>query len=166
MTLAGQERPHIPAQPVQAQQREHDVVDEGLLREQGEDLVGPRKPEMHALLRRQLEQLLTEQLHRTGVGRKVARHQIEERGLAGAVRADDQPPLSRHHAERDLLRRGQAAKALVEADHFERGRHTRRSFLGVRQRSHSCRSPGTKPNGMNMMTITKIAPSSEFQRSM
>ena len=36
----------------------------------------------------------------------------------------------------------------------------------ARSRAHSCRRPGTSPNGMNMMTITKIAPSSEFQRSM
>ena len=48
------------------------------------------------------------------------------------------------------------ARSVLPADCFPAGR----------KRVHNCRTPGTMPNGMNMMTMTKIAPSSEFQRSM
>ena len=37
--------------------------------------------------------------------------------------------------------------------------------IPTQQRVHSCFTPGTRPNGMNRMTITKIAPSSVFHRS-
>ena len=37
--------------------------------------------------------------------------------------------------------------------------------LAWRKRIHNCRKPGTSPCGMNTTTITKTAPSNEFQRS-
>ena len=36
--------------------------------------------------------------------------QVEERGLAGAVGADDQAPLARRDLERDVVDGGQAAE--------------------------------------------------------
>src|SRR2546421_7959082 len=99
---------------MEAEQTEHYVVDQRLFRKQREDLIGARKPEMHALLRWQPEQFLPEQFHRSRVRRKIAGNQIKQRGLAGAVRADDQPPLTRHYRERNLPGRRQAAEALVQ----------------------------------------------------
>ena len=62
---------------------------------------------------------------------------------------------------------GRPPKRFCRFVDLERGRHEGRSagFSGRFQRAHSCRTPGTMPNGMNMMTTTKIAPSSVFQRS-
>ena len=67
---------------------------------------------------------------------------------------------------------GRPPKRLFRPHDFERGTSMRGASCGALgffaarcQRIHSCRTPGTMPNGMNMMTITKIAPSSEFQRS-
>ena len=120
MALAGEEGPHVPAHLVEAEQRQHHVVAERLFRKQGENLVRAREAEMHALLRRQLEQFLTEQLHGAGIGREIAGDEIEQRGFSRAVRSDDQPPLAGHHRERDLLGGGQAAEALVEVRDFER----------------------------------------------
>ncbi len=75
--------------------------------------------------------------------------EIEQRGLSGAVRPDDQPPLARHHGERDVLGGRQAAEALVQARYFkgrdfERGRHGALPifFAGRCQRIHNCRTPG------------------------
>ena len=93
----------IPAQLVEAEQREHDVVDERLAREQRQDLVGAGEAEMHALLRRHADQFLAEQLDRAAVGGEIAGDQVEQRGLAGAVRPDDQAALAGHHRERDVL---------------------------------------------------------------
>src|SRR5262249_1724502 len=131
---------------------------------------------MHALLRGHAHELLPERPHRTGVGGEVAGDKVDQRGLARPVRPDDQPPLARHDAERDVLRRGQAAEALAQMRDFERGRRhcasseaappvALRALMRFCNRRHACVQPGTRPYGMNMITTTKITPSSVFQRS-
>ena len=66
------------------------------------------------------------------VGGEIAGDQVEQRGLAGAVRSDDQPALARHHRERDVPGRRQPAEALVEMRDFERRRgHARRLRRGA-----------------------------------
>src|SRR5262249_41851261 len=81
----------VPASPVEPEQGQHYVVHEPLARKQREDLVGAGEPEMHAPLRRHARELLSEQPHRALVGGEVAGDEVEQRGLAGASRAGDQP---------------------------------------------------------------------------
>ena len=51
---------------------------------------------------RHARDVVAEQLDRAAVGREFAGDQVEQRGLAGAVRADDQPPLARRDVEIDV----------------------------------------------------------------
>src|SRR5262245_66477485 len=129
---------------------------------------------MHALLCGHAHELLPEQPHRTGIGGEVAGDQVEEGGLARPVRTDDQPPLARHDGERDVLRRRQAAEALAQMRDLERGRRhcagseavppaALRALKRFCNRRHACVQPGTRPYGMNMITTTKITPSSGVQ---
>src|SRR2546422_1566595 len=60
------------------------------------------------------------------VGMERARHAVDERGLARAVRSDETEPLARLHLERHPVERGEAAEALHEPVHLEqRRRHQR-----------------------------------------
>ncbi len=61
--VAGQHGPGIPAPPVEAEKRQHHVVDEPLAREQCEDLVGAGEAEVHAPLCRHAVELGSEQPH-------------------------------------------------------------------------------------------------------
>jgi hypothetical protein len=96
-------------------------VDQPLAREQRENLVSAREAEMHAPLRGHASQFLPEQPDRAGVGGEIAGDQVEQRGLAGAIRADDQAPLARHDRQRHVPGGGQAAEAFLEMRDFERG---------------------------------------------
>src|SRR5207245_8921728 len=99
---------------------------------------------------------------------------VDSRGRAGGVRAEDGPGRARHHRDRHVLGRRQAAEAVVEMRELER-RHGHRAGsdaapragleIRLRSRCHNWAQPGTSPYGMNMMTTTKIKPSSVFQRS-
>ena len=52
---------------------------------------------------------------RAGVGREVAGELADQRGLAGAVGADQGVDLARPHVDRDVVGRDQAAEALDQA---------------------------------------------------
>ena len=93
-----------------------------------------------------------EKLDRAGVARQVAGQQVEERGLAGAVGADDEAPLPRLNAQGNIRDRRQAAEGLLQV-------------LDTK-RFHNLFVPGTTPSGMNTTMNTKTKPSSMFQRSM
>ena len=100
---------------------------------------------MHAPLRRHAPQLLSEQPDRAGVGGEIAGDQVEQRGLAGAVRADDQAPLARHDRERHVPGGRQAAEALLEMRDFERGeRHCAGSEAARADEPGSGRVPGAR----------------------
>ena len=94
----------VPTQWRQAEQRQHDVAQDGIAREQRDDLVGARHAEMRAPAAGAARDVATEQPDRAAVGADLARDQVEERGLAGAVRADDQPPLARLRRQGSTLR--------------------------------------------------------------
>src|SRR5439155_6094994 len=121
-------------------------------RKQRDDLVGACKAEVNAPMGRQAADFGTEQLDRPRVARKIAGQQIEERGLARTVGADDQAPLARRHGERDIGDRRQAAEGLLQ--------------VLETKRFHSLWNPGTTPSGMKTTIRTKTKPSSMFQRSM
>jgi len=84
----------VPSLAGKAKQRERDVVLQAVLLEQRDDLVSARKAAVHAVMRREAGHVFSEQDDVSGIARQVAGDQVEERGLAGAVRADDQAPLA------------------------------------------------------------------------
>ena len=154
MTMAGQQRPGIPAQFVEAEQRQHDVVGERLAGKQCQDLIGPGETALHTVGCAHAEEFTAEQPDRAAVGGEIAGDQVEQSGLAGAVRSDDQPPLAGHDGERNILGRRQAAEALVEAYDFKGCfGHVALSdaalvgagLLRVAILRHSVRQPGTRP---------------------
>src|SRR5208282_1696444 len=110
-------------------------------------------------------------------GLELARDQIEERRLAGAVRADDQAPLALSDGETDVGGHGQAAERFLQLADLER-RHdvllppqprraaAARARRARRMARHSRSMPGTSPSGMKRTIATKMAPSTRFQRSM
>ena len=64
--------------------------------------------------------------------RKNAGYNVEQRGLAGAVRADNGLSVSRHDAERDIMHCAQAAETLGQPAQFKRGLNgTRRGGVHV-----------------------------------
>ena len=88
------------------------------------------------------------------LGREHAGDHVEQRGLAGAVRADDREDRALRDAEADLVDREQAAKALADA-------------LDLEQRAHGCRlgqapslraSHGHTPSGSTMTTTSRQIP--------
>ena len=100
--------------------------------------------------------------------------QIKKRGLAGPVRANDQPPLSWLDDKIDAGSDVQSAERLAEMLDSQR-RHCccpalfdgtvclpRNAPDPIR---HSRAVPGTRPSGMKMTIATKIAPNIKFQRS-
>src|SRR3974390_2382230 len=105
-------------------------------------------------------------MNRSTVGRDFASDQVEQRGLAGTVRADDQPPLARRDIEIDFIGDVQAAERLAEAREGERAHglaSVATTLPGKLFFCHiSCHSralPGTRPSGIRMTIATKIAPS-------
>src|SRR4051794_14136841 len=106
---------------------------------------------MGALVGPQRRDLFAEQENIALVDGQVARDQVEERGLAGAVGADDQAALAGLDGQRDAVDRRQATEGLVQVRDLKR--------------SHSLFAPGTTPSGMNTTIATKTKPSSMFQRS-
>src|SRR5665213_2450847 len=169
MTLTFQAAQRIPAQARKAEKRQHDVAQQRVAREQGDDLIGARQSQMRAAARRQARELLTEQRHRAAIGAQLAGDQVEQRRLAGAVGTDDEAALARRDGEIDAARDAEAAERLLELSDRQRG-HGRASSAAraarpLNRRRTSRVVPGTKPSGMKMTMATKIAPSSMFQRS-
>ncbi len=135
---------------------------------------------MGALAARHLGDVAVEQLDRAAVGKKLAGDEIEQRGLAGAVRPDDQPALARLDFQIDVGGDAQAAERFAQALDGKRG-HGFGSTAGAagcvtgttffvpliaRHAERDSRAmPGTRPSGMNTTMATKMAPSMKFQRT-
>src|SRR3954468_5000759 len=103
-------------------------------------------------MRGEAPDFVTEELDRPRVARKIAGQQVEQRGLAGAVGADDEAPLARRDGERDIGDGRQAAEGFLQ--------------VLETKRFHSLWNPGTTPSGMKTTMTTKTKPRSMFQRSM
>src|SRR5581483_7365031 len=61
------------------------------------------------------------ELYRAAVRAQVASDQIEQRGFAGSVRADDGGDLPRVHAEGDIGHRAKAAEGFAQAGDLKHG---------------------------------------------
>ena len=77
----------------------------------------------HNLGGREAADVLAGELHAAAVRAHRAGDQIEECGLAGAVRPDDRRQRARREVERDILHRGDAAEGFREVFDLQHGRH-------------------------------------------
>src|SRR5579884_569993 len=110
-------------------------------------------------------------MDRAAVRVQLAGDEIEQRGLTGTVRADDQAAFARFDRKAHVIGDAQPAEGLAQCADRERchglicvidagctrlsRRHNERDSRIV---------PGTKPSGMNTTIATKIAPSMKFHR--
>ena len=97
------------------------------------------------------------------VGAKRAGHDVEERRLARAVRADQREHLAGANVERHVVERLQPAEAHADAAYVEERGFTRHAVLlaGRRCRMHASRAssrPCNSPRGNKIMTITSRTP--------
>src|ERR1051326_1052093 len=175
MLLAVERHQRVPAQRREPEQRQRYVAQESIAREQRDDLIGARHAEMRPVAACQARDVASEQRNRTAVRRNLASDQVEQSGLAGAVRADDQPAFSRRDREVDVRSDVQAAERFAQGADSERGHGcgpasgigtAGLSGLTARHAARARRTaPGTRPSGMNTTMATKMAPSRKFQRS-
>ena len=95
--------------------RERHVVERGEIVEQRGDLERAREPELAAPVDRQRGDVVAGEADAAGVRRDLAGELADQRGLAGAVRADDGVQLARRHRERDAVGGDHAAEALGQS---------------------------------------------------
>src|SRR3979411_2865277 len=114
---------------------------------------------MRAPVRCKLRHVGAEQNDPSGIWSHVATDLIEQRGLAGAVRADDQAAFARSYRERYVLRYRKSAEGFVQIYDLERARGPRdppRSLVINVVR------PGTMPVGITSTMNKNTKPSSMF----
>ena len=117
---------------------EIDVVEHRQAGEQRRDLVGAAQAAADALMRREMRHVLAEEADRAGGRGEIAGDAVEQRGLAGAVRAEHGAPLARPHRERDVGQRRERAEQPRHAAQLQRVRRCRRRS-GVRRRRAAIR---------------------------
>src|SRR5664279_3532790 len=107
-----------------------------------------------------------EQFDLSRIRAEVAADLIEQSGLAGAVRTDDQAAFARPYRKRYVLRHDKAAERLLQVDDFERvpGCYWRHRDL-LRSAVASLLRPGTIPVGTTRTMNRNTRPSNMFQRS-
>src|ERR1700760_343966 len=118
---------------------------------------------MCAPIGRRMSNISPEQPDHPGIRPQIAADLIEQRGLAGAVRSDDQPALARPHFQGHILRDDQAAKGLLEVHDFKCVLRAHRA--SPRSAAISLVNPGTMPAGITRTMKRNTSPSSMFQRS-
>src|SRR5205823_11376078 len=96
-----------------------DVLERGETRERPDQLKGARDTGGADAVRGQPADVDAIELDAATIGRQRTRDEIEERGLAGAVRAHDPEQLALLEHEADLVDRADAAKALRQPLHLE-----------------------------------------------
>ena len=97
------------------QHRQRHVLFRRHLREQPRNLEGAHQTLANPPHGAEVRDILAVQDDPPGARMNLPRHQIDEGGLAGAVRADQGEPLSRRHGERDVPADGEAAEILGQA---------------------------------------------------
>jgi hypothetical protein len=105
--------------PVRA---DDDVVEDRQVVEQAEPLEGASDAQAGQLVRPEPVQLLVAPGQRAGVGYDEAARDVEQRGLAGAVGADDADHPVREGRQRDAVEGGDAAEGDGDVAHCEHGR--------------------------------------------
>src|SRR5262249_32665411 len=97
---------------------------------------------------------------------KKSADEVEDCGLAGAVRTDDEKHFARIHGQRDALDRPETAKAPGDVLEFEEGGHEApppsaaccRAAAGLLRLRKICSRPPMTPSGRKSTTITMRMP--------
>ena len=151
----------VPAHPRQAQRvadeiaaavrmpADADIVEHRLRREQRQVLKGAADADLGDPVRRAVDDRAPLEQDVAAIGRVETADAVEQRGLAGAVRADQAEDLSRLDREGDAVKGDDAAEAKGDVAHFEqrrpggrRCRRGRRSYARTRHDAPPMR--GTK----------------------
>ena len=141
---------------VQAGERaHHHVVDDGEARERPELLECARDAQAAHVVGRETRETRSIQVDRAGVGAIEAADDLEERRLAGSVRADDPDQLAGLHVERDVAVRGDAAEALGDA---RDGQQAHDVDPAAGRRLNRSPTQGTSPWGANRIITTSAVP--------
>jgi hypothetical protein len=90
------------------------VLDHAELGKDAGDLEGAAHAALADAVRRQPPQVLAAKQHAPAVAAQVARDHVEQRGLAGAIRPDDRPPLAGHDLQIYAVDGPQPAEALLD----------------------------------------------------
>jgi hypothetical protein len=98
---------------------DHDVVEHAHPGEQGDVLEGPADAEGGDAMARHLQQRMAVERHRAAVALVQPRQAVEERGLAGAVGADQPGDLPGLDAEGDAVEGDDAAETDRHVRHLE-----------------------------------------------
>ena len=94
--------PQREAVPRDAPAGEVDIVDHRQPGEERGDLIGAPEAAADALMRRESRHVLAEEADHAGARREIAGDAVEQRGLAGAVRAEHGTPLARANRQGDV----------------------------------------------------------------
>src|SRR5665213_293334 len=131
--------------------------------EQGDDLVGSGKAGVGTSIGREPRDILAEKSDFTRVRPHVAADLVEQRGLARAVRPDNEAAFARPYRKGYILGDRKAAEGLLEIDHLECVIGYHRGL--PRKAATSLLRPGTMPVGMTRTMNRNTRPNSMFQRS-
>ncbi|MGY4318020.1 hypothetical protein ACVWW1_007347 [Bradyrhizobium sp. JR3.5] len=101
--------------------RERDVVDRGKILQQRGDLERARQPEPAALVGRQARDVAAGKPDGSGIRHHLPGELADQRGLPGAVGADDGVQFARQNLHREIVGRGDAAEAAHQIVDAEQG---------------------------------------------
>ena len=129
--------------------RDAHVLQHGELGEDARDLKRPRDPAAAARGRGERGDVGALEDHAPRRRREQAGDQVEERGLARAVRPDERAELAGVHDQADVAHRPQRAEGAAEPVRLQHGRHAR---------DPSRRAAPTSPPGRKITISTKMTP--------
>src|SRR5215831_1593744 len=136
----------VPAAPAMREKGGLDVLVHGELGEDVRALEGAAHAQAAEIVRRDARDLAIVEAHAARVGTQMPRDQVEERGLARAVGADDGADRAAGHAEAHAAHGLEAREALAEALDLKHGPRLDGSAGGAVRGRPRCR-PGTRRGG-------------------
>src|SRR6185436_14797883 len=140
---------------------DHDVFERGKVHEQADVLERAADAGGRDLVRLQAGETALVELEVAAVGRVDAGENIEQRGLAGAVRADQAVDLALADGEGHVAQRLHAAEALGDAIRGEQIQVARSSSEPVSSLFRT--AEGSRPAGRNSITSTSARPNSSMR---
>ena len=161
-------RDRLPETEARAGARLHgqrDVLQRREARQHVRDLEGARQPQMGAGGHRQMRDVATVEDDAAGVGGERAGDLVDERGLAGAVGADDGVRLAGQNVEVDAvgdLQRAERLGEVLQAQHRRAHRRLQRATARAMPRSADSRSavsrrPSAICNGFERLSAAAAA---------
>src|SRR5688572_4720017 len=136
---------------------DHHVLKNGEIGEEADVLESARNTGRSHMVRLEPGKLASGEAERTGVGGVDAGEDVEERGLARAIRADQAVDLACGNGKRDLVQSLNAAEALGRALDEQKAQATCSSS------SRFLTAEGSSPAGRNSITSTSARPKSSMR---